>query len=142
MKTQILFTLFLLTASVCSAQQFVAYTAAETSTKRMNKETTTSSAALAQVHGEAAKNHLVTYLSEHLVYPTQLETIGLSGKLTLRVELNKYGKVKEVSVKDSELPVQFADAALEAFDGIKKVDFGPGKYTGSQVVYVPIQFSL
>lgn len=60
----------------------------------------------------------------------EIRPIIASGKLVLKLWINEFGAVADVTVEKSELPGMFAQSAVEAFKGMR---FTPGERNGQPV---------
>ena len=106
------------------------------------KEASLSIKEMATLHEKAATDELERFLNEHLTYPELVLEENLEGSLVIRVQLNKRGKIQQLTVVANELPAAFEIAALTALEDLNKITYGRGRYLGSKIIYVPVRFSF
>lgn len=142
MRTCILFifTSFLFVASLSAQRSPLA--SATTPAAKTTAPALFELAKLAQEHNVLAAAQISDYLSEHLVYPKEMENCALEGTITLRVSISRSGRLSTVKLLDTELPKAFTKTALKVLEQFEGLDLKGNTFLGRTYLNVPLHFSL
>lgn len=111
----------------------------------MAKEPTTAPAdlaLLARKHNRLAVRQITDHLAARISYPEAMAEYSLEGMLTLKLTIDKAGKITNIGLVTTELPETFTETAIEIMRALKRIELNGDLYYGNNTFKVPFHFSL